>query len=156
MDLPGFGVIPGEWDLRGRTDQYLDNYLFGGKRVLEVGPASGFLTFEMEARGATVVCLEVSDETAWDFVPYPPTITRSWIADRRDTLNLRGCLWCGSPLPRKTTGWIPGISAPVSYAKFLKVLGFETINVTTHQQAHTSVAPAKLTLFSIRAERSLT
>lgn len=73
MELPGHGLIEGrDWDLRGRVDEYLGNADFAGQRVLEVGPASGFLTFEMEKRGADVVSVEVTDEHGWDFVPYPP------------------------------------------------------------------------------------
>jgi hypothetical protein len=72
MELPGLGVIEGrDWDLRGRVDEYLGNVDFAGKRVLEIGPASGFLTFEMEKRGAEVVSVEVTDEHGWDFVPLP-------------------------------------------------------------------------------------
>ena len=72
MELPGRGVIEGrDWDLRGRVDEYLGNVDFGGQRVLEIGPASGFLTFEMEKRGADVISVEVTDEHGWDFVPYP-------------------------------------------------------------------------------------
>jgi predicted nicotinamide N-methyase len=37
------------------VDPYLGNFDFVGKRVLDVGAASGFLTFEMEKRGAEVV-----------------------------------------------------------------------------------------------------
>jgi len=72
MELPGRGVIEGQdWDLRGRVDEYLGNVDFAGQRVLEIGPASGFLTFEMEKRGADVISVEVTDEHGWDFVPYP-------------------------------------------------------------------------------------
>jgi SAM-dependent methyltransferase len=72
MELPGLGVIEGhDWDLRGRVDEYLGNLNFAGQRVLEIGPASGFLTFEMEKRGADVISVEVTDEHGWDFVPYP-------------------------------------------------------------------------------------
>ena len=72
MELPGRGVIEGrDWDLRGRVDDYLGNVDFAGQRVLEIGPASGFLTFEMEKRGADVISVEVTDEHGWDFVPYP-------------------------------------------------------------------------------------
>ena len=72
MELPGHGVIEGlDWDLRGRVDEYLGNVDFAGQRVLEIGPASGFLTFEMEKRGADVISVEVTDEHGWDFVPYP-------------------------------------------------------------------------------------
>ena len=59
MELPGHGVIEGrDWDLRGRVDEYLGNVAFAGKRVLEIGPASGFLTFEMEKRGGEVISVE--------------------------------------------------------------------------------------------------
>jgi O-methyltransferase len=72
MELPGHGVIQGrDWDLRGRVDEYLGNVDFAGQRVLEIGPASGFLTFEMEKRGADVISVEVTDDHGWDFVPYP-------------------------------------------------------------------------------------
>lgn len=72
MELPGHGVIEGrDWDLRGRVDEYLGNVDFIGQRVLEIGPASGFLTFEMEKRGAEVISVEVTDEHGWDSVPYP-------------------------------------------------------------------------------------
>jgi O-methyltransferase len=72
MELPGIGVIEGrDWDLRGRVHQYLGNVDFANQRVLEIGPASGFLTFEMEKRGAEVISVEVTDEHGWDFVPYP-------------------------------------------------------------------------------------
>ena len=45
MELPSRGVIEGrDWDLLGRVDEYLGNVDFAGQRVLEIGPASGFLT----------------------------------------------------------------------------------------------------------------
>src|SRR6476620_70147 len=72
MELPGRGLIEGrDWDLRGRVDEYLGNVDFGGQRVLEIGPASGFLTFEMEKRSADVISVEVTDEHGWDLFPYP-------------------------------------------------------------------------------------
>lgn len=71
MEVPGHGLMTGEWDLRGRVDDYLGKVAFAGQRVLEIGPASGFLTFEMEKRGANVVSVEVTAEHGWDFVPYP-------------------------------------------------------------------------------------
>lgn len=72
MELPGHGVIEGrDWDLRRGVDKYLGNVSFDGQRVLEIGPASGFLTFEMEKRGGEVVSIEVTTEHGWDFVPYP-------------------------------------------------------------------------------------
>src|SRR5262249_27999058 len=69
MEIPGHGVVQGEWDLRGGVEEYLGGVDLGGKRVLEMGSASGFLTFEMEKRGADVVALDLSEEQLWDYVP---------------------------------------------------------------------------------------
>jgi len=94
MELPGHGVLNGEWDLRGRVDQYLGNISFARRRVLEIGPASGFLAFEMEKRGADVVSLEVTDEHSWDFVPYPNTRLDQVIGARRVVMRqLKNSYW---------------------------------------------------------------
>ena len=53
------------------VDEYLGKVSFAGQRILEIGPASGFLTFEMEKRGAEVVSVELTAKHGWDFVPYP-------------------------------------------------------------------------------------
>jgi len=55
MDLPGIGQVGVAWDLRNGVDQYLGGVDLAGKRVLEVGPANGCLTIEMEQRGTDVV-----------------------------------------------------------------------------------------------------
>src|SRR5262245_36356241 len=47
-DIPGHGCVQGQWDLRPNIDRYLGGVNFHGKRVLDVGAASGFLTFNME------------------------------------------------------------------------------------------------------------
>ena len=95
MELPGRGVIEGrDWDLRGRVDQYLGNIDFAGQRVLEVGPASGFLAFEMEKRGADVISVEVTDEHGWDFVPYPDARLEEVFGPRRIVMQqLKNSYW---------------------------------------------------------------
>jgi SAM-dependent methyltransferase len=70
IDIPGHGRMVGEWDLTRDTDAYLGHTDFRGKRVLEVGPASGYLSFEMERKGASVVSVDVSDEFEFDVVPF--------------------------------------------------------------------------------------
>lgn len=70
MDIPGHGTIEGEWDLRGLVDRYLGGFDFGNKRVLDVGAASGILTFHIEKQGAEVVSFDLSDEFDWDIVPF--------------------------------------------------------------------------------------
>lgn len=69
MELPGLGVVGGEWDLRDVINDYLGRFDFQGKRVLDVGTASGYLTFEMEKRGAEVVSFDMAEGEQWDLVP---------------------------------------------------------------------------------------
>jgi SAM-dependent methyltransferase len=69
MEIPGVGLVEGEWDLRAGVDAYLGGVALAGKRVLEVGTASGFLCFHMEGRGAEVVAFDLSPEQAPDLVP---------------------------------------------------------------------------------------
>src|SRR5690349_8146186 len=71
MELPEFGLIEGQWDLRGRFDDYIGHLPLGGKRVLDVGCASGFLSFEMENRNATVVSMDANN-AARDQAPSLP------------------------------------------------------------------------------------
>jgi hypothetical protein len=68
--LPEVGEVGGDWDLRHCTDAYLGNYTFQGRRVLDVGAASGFLSFEMERRGAEVVSFDLDDGANWNIVPH--------------------------------------------------------------------------------------
>jgi hypothetical protein len=70
MDIPTYGLVHGEWDLRTGVDAYLGNVSFKDNRVLELGTASGFLCMEMEKRGAEVVALDLDEHHAWDIVPY--------------------------------------------------------------------------------------
>lgn len=69
MDMPGHGVVGYEWDLRGKESQYLGRVNFKNKRVLELGPASGYLGFYMEKMGARVVAFDISGNEEWDIVP---------------------------------------------------------------------------------------
>jgi SAM-dependent methyltransferase len=94
MELPSHGVVNGEWDLRGRVDDYLGKVGFTGKRVLEIGPASGFLAFEMEKRGAEVVSIEVTTEHGWDFVPYPASKLEEIFGPRQIVMQrLKNSYW---------------------------------------------------------------
>jgi len=70
MDLPGTGVVGEQWDLRKTIDAYLGHFEFRGRRALDVGTASGYLTFEMEKRGAEVVSFDLADGADWNVVPF--------------------------------------------------------------------------------------
>ena len=64
-------VIAAPWDLRGREREYLGNVDFAGKSVLELGPATGHLTYFMERAGADVVSFDVGYEVSMDLMPTP-------------------------------------------------------------------------------------
>lgn len=70
LDLPVSGVQQGSWDLRGRFDEYTAHVPLAGMRVIDVGTASGFLSFEAEKRGADVVSVEASDLSRWQRLPF--------------------------------------------------------------------------------------
>jgi len=90
QDIPGLTEpTKGEWDLRCNTPAYLGNVEFNGKSVLELGPASGYLTFYMEQKGANVTSIDLSiEDNKWDVVP---NCRRNWVGDVTDHMkgNLR-------------------------------------------------------------------
>lgn len=94
MDIPEVGTVEGLWDLRGVEEQYLGHVSFTGKRVLEVGPASGVLSFYMERKGATVVALDLDEHQEWDVVPYANIDYRLWQEERQGKLRfLNNSFW---------------------------------------------------------------
>ena len=68
-DIPGQGRVTGEWDLAPGIDAYLGRVPFAGRTVLDVGAATGFLTFHMERAGAEVISYDLSEAQGWDVVP---------------------------------------------------------------------------------------
>jgi O-methyltransferase len=69
VELPDGRVLPGAWDLRGQETAYLGGVDVAGKRVLELGPATGYLTFYMERMGAEVVSFEAGFDVSIDMLP---------------------------------------------------------------------------------------
>jgi len=69
FELPDGRVLPGAWDLRGHETAYLGGVDVAGKRVLELGPATGYLTFYMERMGAEVVSFEAGFDVSIDMLP---------------------------------------------------------------------------------------
>jgi SAM-dependent methyltransferase len=66
VTLPCSCTLPGDWDLRQDIDDYVGRYDMRDKIVVDVGCASGFISFEMEKRGARVIALDRSSETPLD------------------------------------------------------------------------------------------
>lgn len=71
IELPGFGLVRGQWDLRGRFKAYVGGVEVAGKSVLDVGAATGFLSFEAERLGASrVVSFDMSDVRQQTLLPF--------------------------------------------------------------------------------------
>lgn len=87
MEVPGHGTIQGEWDLRGSVDAYLGHFDFANKRVLDVGAASGILSFHIEQHGAEVVSFDLSEDYDWDIVPFANVDNDAMRKDRRGHLR---------------------------------------------------------------------
>jgi SAM-dependent methyltransferase len=70
MDVPGFGLVRAHWDLRGRFEEYVGGVEVAGKSVLDIGTATGFLSFEAEKRGAQVVSFDMDKGSQQTFLPF--------------------------------------------------------------------------------------
>lgn len=70
MDFPNEPVIEAAWDIRGHFASYIGGYDIAGKTLLDVGTASGFLSFEAEKAGAAVTSLEARSGADFTQVPH--------------------------------------------------------------------------------------
>jgi Ribosomal protein L11 methyltransferase (PrmA) len=87
VDLPGHGVIDtlSSWDLRGRFSDYLGGFDVKGKSLLDVGAASGFISFEAERMGAAEVYgFDVDSAERFNLVPYSeiPSESPRWFYEK--------------------------------------------------------------------------
>ena len=64
-------IVDGVWNLLGGEHEYLGGVPVRGRRVLELGPASGWLTTWMEQQGADVVGFDLGWDLAPDLLPLP-------------------------------------------------------------------------------------
>ncbi len=68
IDLPGPEHIPGAWDLRGRFADYTAHVPVSGRTFLDVGTATGFLSFEAEKHGAIVTSFDADGPERYEHV----------------------------------------------------------------------------------------
>lgn len=92
MEIPGFGVQRGCWDLRPNIRDYLGAVNFEGARALEIGTANGFVCFEIERRGGEVVAFDLDENLIYDA---PPLLAEQLATDTyRDGLRrIRNGFW---------------------------------------------------------------
>ena len=71
VNLPMFGLQDGGWDLRDRFEDYIGDVALDGKRVIDIGTASGFLSFEAERHGAReVVSFDLDSADRQTLLPF--------------------------------------------------------------------------------------
>jgi hypothetical protein len=70
IDFSNGDSVLGQWDIRGQFNQYVGHYPLAGKTVLDVGTATGFLTFSAEAGGAIVTALDCRDAADLERIPF--------------------------------------------------------------------------------------
>jgi hypothetical protein len=130
VDLPGYGLLEGEWDLRAGIRAYLGDVSFPGQRVLEIGTASGFVCFHMESQGAEVVAYDLSEEQSQDIVPFARYDHRKAAAAHKDHIRkINNAYWLGHRAHQSrarvvygTVYAIPEAIGPVDIATFGCVL----------------------------------
>lgn len=87
MEIPGLGLVEGQWDLRDGVDEYTGGVDYKGRRVLEIGTASGYLCFHLESQGAEVVSYDLSANQSWDIVPVASVDLEPIIEERRAIMH---------------------------------------------------------------------
>ncbi len=86
IELPE-GVIEGIWDLRPIIQSYLGNVDVSGKKVLDIGTSTGFLSFHCESAGATeVVSFDQSEA-------FPQESTVDWNGDPAEFQKMKNAYW---------------------------------------------------------------
>ena len=98
FDFPDGEGVAGEWDIRGRFDQYIGGCPLSGKSVLDVGTATGFLSFNAEARGATVTAMDAHSASEYSRIPFQSTLFfkdwPSWeVATEASLKRLKNGFW---------------------------------------------------------------
>ena len=72
MEVPGIdGLTDGTFDCREDIDNIFGNLDFKGKKVLNLGPITGYLNFAAEQRGADVTSIDLGVD--------PENLQRDWV-----------------------------------------------------------------------------
>ena len=90
--LPGLGPVTGQWDMRGKVPEYTGNINLSGRTFLDVGAASGFLTFEAERLGASVTSFDAESASNTSTYLASTSLTKTFFVECGMDI--------GSPTPR--------------------------------------------------------
>jgi hypothetical protein len=86
-------VVEGVWNLIGGEEEYLGGVPLAGKNVLELGPASGWLTIFMEQHGASVVSFDLGWDACADLLPIPGRDVARMSADHTRLVSHTANAW---------------------------------------------------------------
>jgi SAM-dependent methyltransferase len=92
VDLPSGETMNGQWDLRGRFVDYTGHVDLHGKRLLDIGTASGFLSWEAERAGAEVVSFDLDHSRRQRLLPFKDSI---YCVDRAESERQREVFFNG-------------------------------------------------------------
>lgn len=96
QEIPGLKKpTEGSFDLRKNIDLFLGSCNFKNKKVLELGPASGFITFYLENKGAKMTCIDLSiKKDKWDTIPHA---NKNWVKIQtqfmKELSKVRNAFW---------------------------------------------------------------
>ena len=96
MKIPGIdGLTDGVYDCREDIDNILGNLDFENKKVINLGPSTGYISFEAERRGGAVTSVDLSvssEERDWT-----PIVDQNWKKDLKnfmmDEKRRRNAFW---------------------------------------------------------------
>lgn len=94
FDWPDGRVVKGRWDYRKNVNDYIGQADFAGKSVIELGSASGYLTYAMEQRGASVTCIDLDPDQPWEIVPRRDRDAALYREQRKRGVLLLRKSWC--------------------------------------------------------------
>lgn len=94
IDLGDGRIRAGSWDLRGHEEAYIGGCDISGKRVIEAGPASGFLSAYIASEGADLVVFDLPFGCGPELVPFPEANMEDVAAGGRQSMKrLRNSWW---------------------------------------------------------------
>jgi len=88
MEIPGVdGLTDGVFDCREDIDNIFGNLDFNGKKVLNLGPSTGYLSFEAERRGADVTSIDLSVDINNNQRDWVLNVAKPWRKDLEEFAN---------------------------------------------------------------------
>jgi SAM-dependent methyltransferase len=88
IEIPGYGLQQGRWDLRDGIDRYLPALSYEGASVLDIGTSNGFVCFELERRGAQVIAFDLDERLVpIDTIPFHDLVLTRAGEDRVTVLD---------------------------------------------------------------------